>query len=439
MFLRMKKLALILIVLLSYGNSKAQTDKARGLYLTALEKHKLIGEYEAAIKMLDLSIKEDRTYAAAYEARGECYFKLKNYDLAVKDFKSAISFDKNKLVMPNAYYYLGKISEIKGLQSEADAYFVKVYESSTSRGEYYAKSEIEIAHELWNQGDKNADKVIQLCKNAILLNPAAENYVTNLAMYQKSYGKLDDALKTYERLLKFKHSYVVDHSQIYFDIAEIYDKKALDGAADQYYVKAISYGNLMPTQISRHFLQSYSKIASEKREWYLQRWNKLMPTEFVAKITLGEYYLKAGDYKNSIKYFDEAIVMNNTYPLVLRYRAIAYGEYGNQLNKIEYFHKALNDMNTAITQKDGNTAENYYTRGHIRQRIFFDKYDTTKKVDEEMGRAIIEDVKSLLAINEKVADVYRLRAEVNYLLNGEKETADMKEDMALFEKYSNKK
>ncbi len=96
-------------------------------------------------------------------------------------------------------------------------------------------------------------------------------------------------------------------------------------------------------------------------------------------------------------------------------------------------------MNAAITQKDGNTAENYYTRGYIRQRIFFDKYDTTKKVDEEMGRAIIEDVKVLLAINEKVADAYRMRAGVNYLLNGEKETADMKEDMAMFEKYSNKK
>lgn len=400
-------------------------------------------EYQKAIEKLDLAIREDSKYADAYYRRGICHYSLDNYRQAENDFLIV-----TKLDMENArpYYYLGEINSERGAYDQADKYYKKIRTVSKSVAQDYGEKLIKHADDIYMKKRKVADfkdpnwgknedsrKAIKLVEKAILIDPDTPDYLFILANYQTDMHEFSDAITTYKKMLTME-SMEGQQSELYINIAKVYDRKKEVTASDEYFQKALSLEPLQSNALITYFIPQLQDILPEDQLAFIERFNRLLPNEYYSKLLFGMYYADHKDYANAIKYYNEAIEINSDYTDSYRGRANAYYGYAYEQNELSYIHKAVEDWDKVI-DKGGKTEDSYYARGLAKQILLEQDYLINKKADVKMAQAVLKDIEAVLALDDRHAHAYKLRASVNYYLNGEKETADVLEDMGLHDKY----
>ena len=97
----LKHLLLFLIVIYQAYAS----DNPRELFKFAKFKFDK-AEYDEALTFLNQSISADSTYSSAYLLRGEIYYKIEKYEMAISDFKKAFSIDTAYSSFLNKYFIL---------------------------------------------------------------------------------------------------------------------------------------------------------------------------------------------------------------------------------------------------------------------------------------------------------------------------------------------
>jgi tetratricopeptide (TPR) repeat protein len=89
----------------SYAQVDCSSDSAQGFYrrAQALEE---TSEWREIVDLMDCAIELDATEAEYFNLRGNAYYYLKEYDLALADFEQAL------VVNPEANYVLNNIANV---------------------------------------------------------------------------------------------------------------------------------------------------------------------------------------------------------------------------------------------------------------------------------------------------------------------------------------
>lgn len=219
----------------------------------ALDYHSKALELANSIKNKSKRVK--LSIAVSQNSMGNIYLALKQYDLAIEQFKKSLSIEieeDNNLGLAINYHNIGYAEEAKGNNEEALINYQKSLDYN-------------------NKIDSELGRVI--CYNSI------GNIYLNQRKYKEAEELIDEALE-----------------------------KAL-GIGDQFYI-ASSYNNLGRLKMEKGFL----KVAENNLMLGLQTAEtyNLKSSVVSAKKLLSDLYNKKGDFKRSLTYYKEAIDLENT-------------------------------------------------------------------------------------------------------------------------------
>ncbi|MEI7554764.1 tetratricopeptide repeat protein [Candidatus Chlorohelix sp.] len=171
-----------------------------------------------------------------------------------------------------------------------------------------------------------------------------------LAQYYSQVNNLEDAIKAYEKVLKYDpKNYVAAYST-----GLLWEVKKQNDTAERYYRQAIE---LQPglvnayTQLSRLLANKNVGNSQQEAITTAQIASRLDATNPQTYGALGYVYLQAGDYRNAIQAFDKTVSLNVNYLEGYYLRATAY-------IALKQYDRAQADINQVIRLKP--EASNYY-------------------------------------------------------------------------------
>ncbi len=271
-------------VQLSTENQAAQEAFIDGL------KSKMLEDLEDAMKLFTRSLKLDPTNHAAYYELASLYFRLGDYEQALKNIKSAVQLnDKNK-------WYLLLYAEMlsyRGQYPEAAEVYEKLLNQNPNEIELYfdwafmlIKAEkLEDAIKVYDQYEKTIgidenvivqkqrlyvrlgklDKAAAEIRKLINEFPGEARYYKMLADMYEANNQKDKAYKVYEELLQIDKEN--PNAQLY--IAEMYRVKGDHAQAMEYLKKAFANPQLgidAKVRILFPFLQQIMANMTDKKE-----------------------------------------------------------------------------------------------------------------------------------------------------------------------------
>lgn len=237
--------------ILSYNSHKTNTNISKKSNIKGLINESLKTQnYSLAIEYLNYYLKKKPDDAKAYFLKGKCYLKLQSFDLAIKNFKKAILYNKK---LGFSYIYLAKIYAYQGdeaslskllslvkyrFKASIETKFVEIY-YFILKGEWgkALKDLKAINSDLLNEDFRGErDRLLKLVNNKIneinLQSPigAIKRYIKDM-----EYDKGIEMAKTAMGMQPMKYEY-------YLLLSELYEKKGDLFKAQQPIIRMINLG-----------------------------------------------------------------------------------------------------------------------------------------------------------------------------------------------------
>ncbi len=250
--------------------------------------HFLLNEFEETVAELDTALEQGFTPIKIYETRWEAHSKLKNYDAALSDVKSALQIN------PASNYFvvsLGDVSRLRGDFKEAIAAYSQALPSSPNRGNLYYY----IAFSHYNLNETSAQS---MAANEALKNGTSypgESYVLIGDAFQKN-KQPTEAIQAFERALYINP----ETPQVYLPLSSLYQSQNRLNDATILIKKGIK---LYPDNGEMHVnLTWFYSLADRNAEAvnFGQQAVKLLPENHAAHTNLCRAY-------NDLKQFTQAL------------------------------------------------------------------------------------------------------------------------------------
>jgi tetratricopeptide (TPR) repeat protein len=166
------------------------------------------GKYDEAIKIFDEVIRIDPEYSLAWNNKGYALSKQGKYDEAIKAYDEAIRLDPNNVHAWNnkgeALKALGRTSDANAAKAEADAAKAKAGAIKVEADTWMRKGT-----DLMNQGHYE-EAINAFNKTAAIQSNTDPGSVSLTLEYEamcfESWGKYDEAVKTYDKVIELKPS-----------------------------------------------------------------------------------------------------------------------------------------------------------------------------------------------------------------------------------------
>lgn len=286
--------------------------------------------YQAAIKYLDIYIDKKPKKYEGYKLRGECYYALRKYDLAQKDFQTAVDIKTSDDKFITGTKIVGAV--VLGAD-KSEQY------QNTELGNLYGK--LYYAQKALNNSEyetsfKNAFRY----NSHIYLPKPNANDILKINCPQK-YGK------------------ILNPQGIDADIMNIIN----DVESGDYHEAAYKLPNITtayPEYYLGHYLTGVVMVGLEQENDAIKSFERaleLNPDDFESLASLGQIYyteaekkLSKSDAQKSINYFEKALNLNPHLSTYNYYIGLNNLILGNNQNAIESFNNAIskraNDYNS---------------------------------------------------------------------------------------------
>ena len=306
------------------------------------------GHVEKAINIFNDAINEAPGFLPFYNALGDVYFNIKQYDEAIYEYQTAIWLDSLNI---SAYRGLCRCYEEMGDYDSAIETYHTLIKIHPFDPEYHSN----LANILFTKGE--VDDAISHYQHAINLNPST-TYTSVIAqmlgyMYQEFQNNLDAAISAYQ----CAYAITPEDDDIYVNLGKaFYDKNDIDNALTVY-KRALE---LKPHSSEIHCNIGYlfwdkGELEEAIKEYELSiRYN---PAYAIPYNNIGVIYLD--DYarvQKAIEYFEAAIKANENYALAHYNLARALVFTGEKVEAAKHFQEAL-DINKITNEMDSKDIE----------------------------------------------------------------------------------
>ena len=263
-------------------------------------------------------IKLDPEDSELYHARGDCYFRIGDYDKAIADFDKAIELEpedsSHYRMRASAYKEKGDYDSAKG---DYDSYIREMTKTIQIQGEDvsgYTETDWEMYSDL---------------------------YLGRAFIYHYGIGDYDRAIKDYDAAIKFlpKSNKTCDNAKFFFN---------LETENEYWSSLSVAYNN-------RGAAYHYKKGEYDRGIEDYNEAIRLRPTCAATYLNRGYAYHNKGDYDNALKDYDNAVRLCVDYEIdFIDKDKIYWGkdELENIIGRLETMFESL-----------GESADGYYYRG----------------------------------------------------------------------------
>lgn len=251
-------------------------------------------DYQKALHEYQLAVagKKER-YPEAYLNMGLVYKRIKQYDMAIEAYMTALKQKKN---YSRAWYNLGLIYKELKRDGDAEKAFLAAIEQNNSYAQAWFN--LGVLYVRINQ----EDKAINAYKNAVKVKPDYIKAQLNLAVRYAKKNQLQNAIQLYQSIL----------------------------AADKEYAPAWTNMGI-----------AYFKLGDyENAKQALNKSILLEPENTMSKSTLANIYVAETNYDKAIKLFKEAVNVASSDPAIRMQYAKALRMSGNKIEALTELKKA---------------------------------------------------------------------------------------------------
>lgn len=167
---------------------------------------------------------------------GEAYDKLGKYDLAIKEFESAIQLN------PGYFFALNNLGNVYGKKKDYPR-AIHYFENALSQKPDYAPAHYNLARALHLLG--RPSEALRSYRQAIRFNPYFEQAFYNLANLALSSGLIDESEKNFLRFLNMQPN----HAKARFGLGNVY---VMQGQSDKAYAEFQRSASLEPAFVFSH-------------------------------------------------------------------------------------------------------------------------------------------------------------------------------------------
>ncbi len=338
------KIIYINIFILIFAITISACKKKRDNYNLAYEEIEL-REYEKAIELYTLAIKEDSKDTNSYINRGTLYFKLKSYDEAYNDFMQALALDT---MNSNVFAHLGDLK----LEIEEFDLAIGFYKKTTSI--YPNNPQIYCNSAFAKNKLNNKEGAIDDYEKAVQYDPSFTKAYFNKAMLQQEVGDFEAAISSYQKVIArdnrnidahynsgvlsmtfLKNPSIFNQAKYSFDQVILLDSTRADAyksLGDFYFIE----NNL--NEAMRKYDKSIELDSLNFSSYYGRAVTLIMLSENNKK-NLSEIILNQ-DYQRAIEDFDKSIILNDSNYHAYYFRAYVKRIVGDMAGTIEDYTKA---------------------------------------------------------------------------------------------------
>lgn len=336
----------------------------------------LKGSYSQAVKTFSLMTSENPEDVSAWLGKGEGYFGLKKYDLALKDFYKAQSIESNVSSFWIAKCYAMKsdpVNSMKALENHMrspyklpekeivmEPAFQKIERSrewrSFWKNDWYKPYDKQKADAVYQLKKENYNKAIEELN--ILLNQNEDDaslYFLRSQAY-KSIGEENKSLIDLNLAVKKEP----ENAMFRTERARLYKTLDRQEEAVKDYTELIDkHPDEFKAYINRASvlleMKKYDRALSDVN-FYLQYFENSHEAQYFA----GEICYEAGKYHDAVKYLNKALILSQGHEEYFIVR-------GNIYSKMNTLEQAVDDYSMAL-DLNPNNPEIYFNRGIARLR-----------------------------------------------------------------------
>ena len=291
------------------------------------------------IRKIEELIKLEPQNITNYFNLGNIYIKLKNYNLALKNFQITIDIDKNFI---QGYNNLGNIN--KELKNTKEA--INFFKQAIKIDPNYINAAYNLANIYSEIGEY--EKAGECYKKILKINPSYIPALNNFGILLKNINMHNDALKCFEKIIDIDPNFLRAYNNIGTILLETGEvnkaidnyKKALELDSNNF----ISYKNLLAAFENSNQINNYEEM--------LKLSKKKFPKEKILDFYHSIFLFRKKKYKESIKilskndFGDEFKIKQNFF------LARAYDFINEHDLAFKHFHKANNLTNKTQEAKE---------------------------------------------------------------------------------------
>jgi len=262
--------------------------------------------FKIAIKLFKKAISNNKNNPEYYTNIGNAYKEMGDKPNAIKSFRNALKvnsgFDKAHFNLANIYYEMGNVKDAE-----------KFYKSALKISPGYAEALNNLGSIYMDANDNQQAR--KMFVEAVSLNPEYVRAINNLGIVYDRLGDFDLSLEQYKRAVSLSP----DYADVYYNMGNLYRDSGDFSQA----------------------INSYSKSL------------EINPGLAPAENNLALVYSDMDDFENAIKHFMQAIAVDPGYKY-------SYLNYGNLYRKAGMYGKAAEIYKKAI-EVDRNFVDAYYS------------------------------------------------------------------------------
>lgn len=185
--------------------------------------------WEEARSQFNWLIEREPQNAKAFFSRGRANYRMKNYELAIADYRQAIDIQLGNY--PEAYLNLGLV--YTALKNYADA--EQSYRAALSQRQDYATAWYNLG--LLHMRQKQTEEALSSFRQAVKLNKRYATAWYNMGVLYAREERNEEAIKAYQEALRLRPKYINAH----LNIAVRWSRVGQPQKAIDHYLKALSY------------------------------------------------------------------------------------------------------------------------------------------------------------------------------------------------------
>ena len=223
--------------------------------------------------------------------------------------------------------------------------------------------------------EKEYEKSINACKQAIKLNPTNDNAYNNMGNTYNSKEEYDKAITAYQKAIKINPK-----SGAYFNLGLIYELKEEYSNAIEVYKKSIEIDPKRNKSYIRMGIMYYNMgnnfFTLKEYDKAIERYQKAVevnPKLYSAYLNMGNTYSKKNIYDKAIKSYQKAMEINPEDDRVYSSLGIMYYNIGNEYTALKEYDKAIEEYQRAV-EYFPEYYSTYFNMGNVyAQKKLYDK------------------------------------------------------------------
>jgi tetratricopeptide (TPR) repeat protein len=376
-------------------------------------------DFKAAAKDFTVAIRLNRTYAAAYSLRAECFYELGQYARALQDIDAALSLDPKISEAYNTsariYNILGDTEkEIATLEKYWELYPEKTLEVNNLGKLYEATDRYEKAavfHSWYFLQDnyiissfpcllgRNMDAYYDGTKirklSAVLANDPenAAIYFIRGKTYENN-SQLENAVADYTKAIDIKPDFLIAYiyralanlDLMYKVLSDLREKDGIDHGTELEKMEA-----------------AYKKTEAVFHEKMIADYTQVLKlNDNLPKVhgELGRMYKEAGDYESAVACFNRALELNPDFREIYFLRFEVFELMGNYRAAIEDITRYLNGETHPLSYEPACRGDLYFKMAEYNNAV--EDYSTAIEIEKKSSTAF-----SLSELLEKRARCYQ--------------------------------